>query len=282
MSSVESQIKVIDKIMKEHPELIPPLKLHKMILQAQQQIRESPKRGTNVNWGDITLIDDLLQKSCRLNQSIACFIDTNIFDPDTILKTCEKVADILIENENGVKKFLKELNSRKLDILDTVGAALKGDSEPFERYGKMFEADPALILFIISSSIQPCLEEIAMNADNSFLEAWWQAPCPICGRITSVARLKEGKRYLVCTFCRAEYLTDIFLCVNCGNVNPANLKFLAPEGHPEFRIDFCEKCKHYLKVIDGDKLRNSIPKGLEDILTIDLDLIAKNAGLLRV
>ncbi|NWG09606.1 MAG: formate dehydrogenase accessory protein FdhE, partial [Nitrososphaerales archaeon] len=139
-----------------------------------------------------------------------------------------------------------------------------------------------LILFIISALIQPCLEEIANKANPSFFEKWWQAQCPICGRRPIVARLKARKRYLICTLCGSEYLADQFLCVNCGNTDPASLKFLAPEGHLELRVDFCVKCKHYLKVIDQDKLKKAIPKGLEDIITIDLDFMAKNFGLIRV
>ncbi|MEM3584378.1 MAG: hypothetical protein QW193_03730, partial [Nitrososphaerales archaeon] len=68
----------------------------------------------------------------------------------------------------------------------------------------------------------------------------------------------------------------------CGNVDPTTFKFLAPEGYQEFRVDFCEKCKYYLKVIDNSKLKKPIPKGLEDIITIDLDIMANSAGLKRV
>ena len=53
------------------------------------------------------------------------------------------------------------------------------------------------------------------------------------------------------------------------------------EGKPEFQIDFCTKCNHYLKVIIENKLKEPIPKCIEDILTLNLDIEALNAGLIR-
>ncbi len=280
---MEDTITAIQQLIKKHPDLKPPLELHKLILLAQKELRESQKKGTNVNWNK-SIINELQQKASSSNQPIVRFLSPTIFDPDALLHTYEKVTGILIERgaSEQLKEFLNEVEKGRINMLDAVGAALNGDCEPFENYGKMYKADPALILFIISSLIQPCIEEIARNADSSFLDGWWQVSCPVCGRTTRVAKLKSRKRYLTCTFCGAEYLADVFLCANCGNGDPVTLKFLAPEDYPEFRVDFCEKCKHYLKVIDEDKLRKHIPKGLEDIMTINLDLMAKNAGLVRV
>jgi FdhE protein len=86
---------------------------------------------------------------------------------------------------------------------------------------------------------------------------------------------------LVCTFCGTEYLSDNFFCVHCGNKDPYTLKYIEVEAKSAFKIDFCTKCKHYIKVIEETKLKDPLPNGLEDILTINLDFIAKDASLLR-
>jgi formate dehydrogenase maturation protein FdhE len=256
-----------------------------LVLQAQRQLRDDPKKGTSLNWDDKSRIEDLQRKAREFKQPIAKFLDSSIFDSKALLHTCEQIVKALIEKdvkEDLVKKFLDELTSGKVSTIDLVDVALKGDAEYFESHGERLGLDPALILFIANVLIQPCLEEIANRTDPSFLERWWRALCPVCGRRPIIAKLKSRKRYLVCSLCGAEYLTDLFLCVNCGNIDPLTLRFLAPEGRTEFRIDFCEKCQHYLKVIDEEKLRRPISKGLEDIITIDLDFLAKTAGLIRV
>jgi len=280
--SIDDQINITDKMIKEHPNLSNPLELHRRILEAQRGVMESPKKGTNINWVNNSIIEKLQHNAIKSGQPIVNFIDSSIFDLNTLLHTIEQVIEIFIEKGikvDWLRKFLDKVKSAETNILNLVDAVLKGDADYLKRHGRKFRVSPALILFIINSSIQPCLVEIAKRVDESFLERWWQASCPICGRIPTVARLKDRKRHLTCTLCGAIYLADLFLCVNCGNVDPYTLKFIVPEGCPELRIDFCEKCKYYLKVIDENKLKNPIPRGLEDIMTIDLDFVAKGFGL---
>jgi len=285
LPSLDSRINITDKMIKEHPELSNPLEIYKKVLMAQRQVRDSPKKGTNVDWDDKSTIEDLQQKAKKSGQPIASFLDPNIFDLDSVVHTIEQVIGVIIEKEekkNWSNKFLDQIKSGKVDIFDFIGAALKGDAEYFNKYGEKLSINPALLLFFINSSIQPCFEEITKRVDPSFLERWWRTLCPICGRRPIVSRIRARKRHLICTHCGAVYLADLFLCVNCGNADAYTLKFLVPKGFPELRVDFCEKCKHYLKVVDENKLKKPIPEGLEDIMTIDLDYMAKNAGLRRV
>src|SRR3989337_1258714 len=146
-SLMKDTITGIDRIMGEHPDLQPPLELHKLIMLAQKELRESQKKGTNMNWNK-SIINDLQKKASSSNQPIASFLSPSIFDPDALFHTCEKITGILIErgaSEDRLKKFLEEVENGKVDILDAVGAALKGDGRLFENYGKRYKADPALI-----------------------------------------------------------------------------------------------------------------------------------------
>ncbi|NWG09639.1 MAG: formate dehydrogenase accessory protein FdhE, partial [Nitrososphaerales archaeon] len=214
MPPIDDQIYAIDEWIKERQDLRNPLELHKMILQAQRKVKESSRKGTSLNWDDKSIIEGLQQDAQRLSRPIASFLDSSVFDSDDLIHTCKEVAKVLVKKGMGdgwLGKFLDELISGKVNILDPVGAALKGDADYFGRYGERLGASPALILFIISALIQPCLEEMANKADPSFLEKWWQAQCPICGRRPIVARLKARKRYLICTLCGSEYLADQFL-----------------------------------------------------------------------
>jgi FdhE protein len=86
---------------------------------------------------------------------------------------------------------------------------------------------------------------------------------------------------LACIFCGTEYISDRFLCVYCDNKDPYSLKYLTNDSKSEFQIDFCTKCRHYLKVINEDKIKDPIPEGLEDLLTLNLDFVAKKADLKR-
>ena len=86
----------------------------------------------------------------------------------------------------------------------------------------------------------------------------------------------------MCAYCGAEYLADHILCVHCGNKDPYTLNYMELEGNKAFHIDFCTKCQQYLKVIVEDALSEPLPRFVEDLLTLDVDIAAREAGLTRL
>lgn len=273
----------LDQMIRKYPKLRSLIVLYEEILQVHTLVEKDPKKGTKINWNDQQIISDLQQRSRTLKLPISVLLDPLIFDEGVLLRMCEELAVLHREKNRvrGLKRVLEAVMSRRVGIIELVAAALKNDTRYFKDCGRRLRLKWNLLFFLASMLVQPCLKEIAHKVDRSFLEEWWRPTCPICGRKPYVAKIKTRKRYLLCPLCGAEYLADQFLCVNCGNTDPYTLKFLAPEGFPWLRVDFCEKCRHYTKVIDTDKLEFSIPDGLEDIFTVDLDMMAKDAGLVR-
>jgi len=282
--SIREQLKIVSALLPQNEDLKDSLELQKKILQIQQEIDNTPTKGTTINWNDQMTIDNLMRKSRRQKKAIIHFLDPAIFDLEVLFHIFKKVVCILIEqniNERGLKKLLSFIESGKTNLFKLIEATLRENIVSIRKAAEKLDVQPALLIYIISVLTQPCLEEVARKIDSSLLDQWWQTSCPVCGRITPVARLKQRKRYLVCTFCGTEYLSDHFICVHCGNKDPYTLKYMIIKSHPEFQIDFCAKCRHYIKVINEAKLKETIPKGLEDILTLNIDFIAKDLDLVR-
>jgi FdhE protein len=282
--SIQERLKIISALLPQHEDLQDSLKLQKKILQIQLEIDNTPTKGTTINWNDQTIITTLQQKSFETKKPIIRFLDPSTFDLEVLANVAKKIVNVFIEqniNKRGLKKLLNFIENKKEPLLKLIEATLRENIVPIRKTAKKMNVQPALLLYMISVLIQPCLEEIARKIDTSLLDKWWQASCPVCGRIPIVARVRQRKRYLVCTFCGAEYLSDRFLCVYCDNTDPYTLKYLSVKAQPAFQIDFCAKCKHYIKVIDEAKLKEAIPRGLEDILTLNLDIVAKKADLIR-
>jgi len=260
------------------------LELHKKILETQLEADKSPTKGTTIDWNDRVVIDRLQQKSLEAKKPIIHFIDPSAFTLSFLSHASKEIANILAEHyidAKDAKNLLNATDSGRIDLSRLVEATLRENIIPIRRTAEELGLHPARLLHMLSILVQPSLEEIARRVDSSFLEKWWQASCPICGRTPIMAKLRDRKRYLICTFCGAEYLSDSFLCVHCGNRDPYTLKYLSIEAQPAYQIDFCEKCKHYVKVIDEAELKEPLPKGFEDVLTLDLDLVAKKAGFER-
>ena len=282
--SVHEQLNSISKLFLQRKDLQDSLKLHMKILKVQLEIDNTSTKGTKVDWNDIQSIKDLGERTLKAKKPIIYFLDSSMFDSNLLYPIFKEIIKIFSERDTiggSLGEFLN-LNIEKINMIELIDATLREDETVVTQYAEKLGVQPSLLLYITSALIQPLLEDITRKIDPSFYDKWWQAFCPICGRIPNVARLRQRKRYLVCTFCGSEYLYDNFTCVHCNNKDPYSLKFLTIDGKPEFQIDFCEKCKHYIKVIDEKPLRDTIPNGLEDIMTLDLDLVAKGEGLVRL
>lgn len=282
--SVQEQLKIVSALLPQREDLQDSLELHKKILQIQLEIDNTPTKGTTIDWDDQMTIASLQRKSFEAKKPIIDFLDPSIFDLDFLFHVSKKVVYVFMEqniNERGLKKFLSLMESGKISLFKLIEATLRENIVSIRKAAEKLDVQPALLLYVVSVLIQPCLEEVARKIDSSLLDKWWQASCPVCGRTPVVARLRRRKRYLVCTFCGTEYLSDRFLCVHCGNKDPYTLKYLSIKAQPAFQIDFCAKCRHYIKVIDEAKMKETIPKGLEDILTLNIDFLAKDADLVR-
>jgi FdhE protein len=276
---IHKQMKDVDDAIAEYPEYKNVLTLHLAILKIREHVEVMPTKGTNIRW-DKGLPTDLRQHLYSKRKTAVKFLTASMFDEEIAIDVCKKVIHTLSRHGIGGKNLLKvsgALTRGEIEITDSLEAIMKEKSEWFEEQGRRFEVDSRLLRYVFGIPIQPCLEEITRKLDTSFLEQWWQPSCPVCGGIPQIAWLGKQKRYLTCSFCGAKYLADMFLCANCGNTEPYTLGYLKPRDKPWFKVDFCKKCKHYIKIIDGDKLKRKIPQGLEDILTHSLDRMIRKA-----
>jgi FdhE protein len=281
---VEDQITALEALTLKYPKLSKELGLYRTVLEARVKIEESLTKGVKLNWSDPSVIDDLQKYALTKGLPIVNFLNPEAFNREKLFTLAKEIAHKL--SERGFKKkellkFLEKMETDEAKLTQLLDASLKQNSTVFRRLGRKLYLNPSVMLLVINTSIQPCLEYIARRLRPSFLDRWGKTSCPVCGRTPIIAKIKNSRRYLTCMLCGVEYPSDIFICAHCGNRDPYSLKFIAPEGQPEFEVDFCERCKHYVKVINEDKLKTPIPSGLEDMLTVSLDRIAKQAGLKR-
>ncbi|MBS7625995.1 formate dehydrogenase accessory protein FdhE, partial [Candidatus Bathyarchaeota archaeon] len=167
-------------------------------------------------------------------------------------------------------------------ISTLLSALFEGNEQKIIGLAVEFKVDANILVFLAQMLVQPWLEQAASMIDPSLLHRRVYSTCPICGVKPIVETSKEGKRFLLCVLCGLIFPAAPFSCIFCGNRDPYTLKSLFPENRLAFRIDYCEKCRCYTKVIIDQKLKERIPSGLEDLLTSDLDIIARSAGLLRI
>lgn len=275
--NIMEQIREVDSAVKDYPEYIEPLNIHRAVLEILMPVAESPRKGAREALS-IEVVKDLQEKAAASRRPISSFLDVSIFSEDTVLGVARSITECLMQRRSmgdELGGFNRSLESGEVDVRDAMEAILKEDAAWFNHLSARFGVESSLLLYIFDAPLRPFFEEVARKVDRTFTEKWWEPFCPVCGRNSSVARIRQKKRYMICTYCGAEYLVDLFLCVNCGNKDPYSLGFITFEEHPEYELNYCEKCNHYIKDIYEERLSRRIPKGLEDLLTQELDIMAK-------
>ena len=283
--SVHDRLKIITETIQSHEDTREYLELIKKVLQAQLRIDETSNKGAKCDWIEPKSITSLEQKALEAKKPMIHFLNPEIFDLDALKVVFKSVLQIFISTypeRKGLRKLLEQLELGTDDFKNWIKAVLNEEGELISLWAEKYDIESSFLFFIINTPLQPFIEELSRRASTSFYDRWWQAPCPICGRIPRVARIHDRRRYLTCNYCGSEYRSDHFLCVNCENKDPYTLKYMQIEGTPEYQIDFCTKCKNYLKVIIDRALPEPIPGFLADILTLNLDVQAKHADLVNM
>ena len=134
--------------------------------------------------------------------------------------------------------------------------------------------------FSARAFLQPYAEFIRSLSETTWAD-YNHAPCPFCGRKPAFGVLRQqgdgGRRSLVCSFCMAEWQFRRILCPGCGEEDPKKLPVFTAEGLVHVRVECCDTCKSYLKIVDLTKNGLAIPI-VDEIAAIPLDLWAQGRG----
>lgn len=139
-----------------------------------------------------------------------------------------------------------------------------------------------LIDLFIEESLRPELEVVAEQYGASVEKSgWMEGYCPICGKEPKIGEIREsedGRRYLFCHQCGYKWHFRRIKCPFCGNEEQHSLAYFAVEGEERYRVDVCNKCRRYIKIVDLPKSSEDVNLDVEDIATLHLDVLAYEEG----
>ncbi len=114
---------------------------------------------------------------------------------------------------------------------------------------------------------------------------WNKRVCFVCGAAATLGELQgnDQARHLRCGSCGADWQFRRLQCVNCGNEDHESQRYLYAENERDrMRVEVCDRCKGYLKVISAFTPTPPEMLAVEDLATIHLDYIAQERGYARV
>ncbi|PKN18542.1 MAG: formate dehydrogenase accessory protein FdhE [Deltaproteobacteria bacterium HGW-Deltaproteobacteria-6] len=183
-------------------------------------------------------------------------------------------------------KFLDVIRDEQFDWETIIRASFNPAEE--EALGKELKSSDThdeqldLIDLFIEESLRPELEVIAEQYAAAVEKSeWTEGYCPICGKEPKIGEIREsedGRRYLFCHQCGCKWHFHRIKCPFCGNEEQHSLAYFAVEGEESHRVDVCNKCRRYIKIVELPKSSEDINLDVEDIATLHLDMLAYEEG----
>jgi FdhE protein len=141
--------------------------------------------------------------------------------------------------------------------------------------------DHPTVAYVLYTILGPFVERAAESLRHYLSnEVWNKGSCPICGSPPIMAKLtlSEGQRLLGCGLCRTEWVFPRAVCPFCNESNPHKLRQFHANGDRGRRVDVCDTCGTYIKTADERELKRVVVLPVEDLVTVDLDLLAREQG----
>jgi FdhE protein len=192
----------------------------------------------------------------------------------------------LAEERGGtVREAAEEIEaavaSGALDLQDLLRGTAAEEGFPFA-VADQLSLDPELLNTLADASIHPGVQAFAKPL-GSFVDndRWLKGICPVCGSEPKFAELRgeelAASKYLHCGFCGWAWPARRLGCPFCDNKDHNRLQTLIIENHLQCKLEVCDVCRRYLKVVDNKEFIGLIPE-IEALATPHLDLAAMERG----
>jgi len=192
-----------------------------------------------------------------------------------LLKIAEKRAP------GETREMAAKITSGEVLFNDLIYESFNQPPEENEAEKTGEEASFDLVELFIEESLRPALEVVAAGYGDVVAQiGWHEGYCPICGREPKIGEVRgeAENRCLFCNQCGFEWQYETIKCPFCGNEEQQTLAYFTVEGDEHYRVDVCNKCKRYIKMVDFRHTDKKVDLDVEDIATLHLDMLANDEG----
>ena len=181
--------------------------------------------------------------------------------------------------EQEIPKIEKWLEDNGRAFSTWIKLFLQEEGKPFLQKATEQGLDADLMIFLFFTSWKPFLKARSEALAPQLIqnqEEWKRGYCPVCGSGPLLSFFNEdGKRTAACSVCDTIWPIPRLFCPNCNNTDQKTLHYFFVEGDEGNRIEVCDLCRHYIKILDLRKKGWDPIPVLEDLLTTHLDLWAQ-------
>jgi FdhE protein len=208
-----------------------------------------------------------------------------VFDTAAGRRLMTNICRILRDSESEMVSSAAALEiavtGAGVDIETLFSSLLSGNDSYFQSTAERLQCDKHALLFITYNSLKPALLNGAetLSVYLSDPAGWKKGICPICGQLPAIGVMDfEGHRAMACSFCWQEWPLPRLFCPFCSNTDSRTLNYLCSETEPSYRLDCCEKCRKYIKIVDMRTASHAVYLPLEQVASLHLDIKARQSG----
>jgi len=259
---------IVERLLREEerkPALASTLALHRELIIARAQLKP-PEIQTRLGKEGAK---ELLRRGVPLLQG-------EKLKMEGLLEFCQHICQITARHRPDLADQLDEIRGFLLS------PALNTTAEEYLQGKGRVEGNGSseLLTFVLNNALHPFLKHYAQAVEGLVDEStWYRGYCPICGGEPDLAYLspENGARRLLCSRCDTEWDFWRLGCPFCENKERESLGYYPSEDNL-YRLYVCEECCRYLKSIDLRGMSKKPPLPLERILTLEMDLAARQMG----
>jgi FdhE protein len=184
------------------------------------------------------------------------------------------------KDKEALAKALERAQANPDWLKNLIAAFLSRDENAVNDMAEEVNLEPMVMKFLTHIALKPSLHSLKESAGEKIeKDNWNYGYCPLCGSYPDMAYLgDQGKRFLHCELCGYEWPYPRLQCPFCKNDQPKKLGYFVSEEEEGFRVDFCKKCRRYMKTLDMRIIEQPAPLELENLITLHLDMLAHEQG----
>jgi FdhE protein len=170
------------------------------------------------------------------------------------------------------------------EALSLVSAAAVQDNDGIETLAATRGLNSGALATLAHLSAYPLLQSCGRQLETGISPSWQHGYCPVCSAWPTLAERRglDRSRRLRCGRCSTQWEVPWLYCIYCGERNHERLGTLEADGQGEvLKVETCATCRGYLKSIATLQGFPAFELLLQDLETVEFDLVALERGFTR-
>jgi FdhE protein len=179
---------------------------------------------------------------------------------------------------------LQQYRPSQAEALNLVSAAVVQDHAGLQMLAARGGLNAGALATVAHLAAYPLLQSCGRQLESSVSPSWQRGYCPVCAAWPTLAERRglDRSRRLRCGRCSTQWEVPWLHCIYCGERKHERLGSLEADGQGEvLKVETCATCKGYLKSLATLQGFPAFELLLQDLETVEFDLIALDRGFTR-